>query len=534
MVVLAIVYFQAMFMSHLFFHLATSSDLGLKRKLLKMSHYFMPLDHYPSYEYAYSYLDKGAELHDEKLLAQGIEWFNASLFINPFYYYSHYYLGKAYYFYHFPSGDFFADTFTSLKKAALINDHDPDIVVDLSKIVLSMWPHLQDRDRTLCLDLLKKNIGKLKDRDFKNIIVSWHRYSKDADVLRMMLQDKASLHGKAAGVLAEVGGPLPLRWELLAGYERYLFEVVRNRMKSLSFAENASEIEFVKLLEQLEKIKGYGRMVPGKWVPGPEFYALVSDLMLKRITAFLEGQKKPLGSRPRTKLFGMAMRYIKRLEHYKNLEALRRLFTEYSYFAPNDIEALYIKSLMEYKQGNYSSLISSIEEFRTRASLIGKQHKQEYRDILLLLADSLESSKLLSVANRTDREILRIFPDEPGIVWRLMKVQRILGIQEEEAILDKNLVQTINDSRFFLLDNKPIYRDVMFLDKPELSLSRSGNRTRGSDGNALVRVFVNESIAVEFYLKDMKAPLIYSMPGKEYSSVDVRVEFLVFNDSTVI
>ena len=534
MVILSIVYFQAMLMSHLFFHFGTTSQLGLKRRMLKVSHYFMPLDHYPSYEYAYTYLDKGAGLENKELLAQGIDWFKTSLRINPFYYNSHYYLGKTYYFYHSPSGDFFSDTFASFKKAAIINGHDPDIVGDLANIAVPMWPLLPEEDKTFCLSLLKDNIDQLNDRDFKNLIAAFNRGSEGKELLRSIVKGKSSLFGKAADVLAEVGGSLNLRWELLAGFERYVFEEVHNHMRSLNFVENAREIEFVALLEQLNQVKGYDRLSGGASPQGGEIAELRSELMFKRIQAYLSEQTKPLGLRVKQKLYGLAYEYINRLDHYKILEELRRLLNEYSYFDATDIKTKYIGFLLDYKQGNFSKLITDIEKFKSRISLVNEKNREEYLKILLLLADSLEASKLLSVGNQTIQGILEIFPSEPAVVWRLAKVRRILGIDDREGLLDPNALAAIEDSRFFVLNNKPISRQAMLLDEAELFLSPAPDLNGAAVGNTLVRVFVDKSIATEFYLKDLNQPKKILIPGKEYSEVYVQIDFLVFNKSTVL
>ena len=534
LVVLSIVYFQAMFMSQLFFHLGTTSDLGMKRRMLKMSHYFMPLDHYPSYEYAYSYLDKGVEIQDRELLAQGIEWFDTSLFINPFYYYSHYYQGKAYYFYHTPAGDYFDDSFGAMKKAALLNRHDGDIVVDLTKIALPMWPHLPEQDRTLCLDLLRLNIDKLSRLDFKSVVESWRVNSNDIDILRRIMEGKSQLYGKTGNVLAEVGGSLNLRWEFLAGYEQYVFDDIRNRLRSLSFVEDAAEVEYVALLRRFDKIEGYGILTGGGVSRGTEFDDLLSDLMLKRIKAFLQHQIKPLGQRARQKLSGLARRYIERLDHFKQLEDLRLLLNEYSYFNGTDIDTKFVGFFLEFKQSNFSSLISNIEEFRAGVSHIGDDGKRRYLDILLLLADSLEASKLLSVGNRTIQGILNEFPSEPAVAWRLMKIWRILGFGEKGGTLDPLVMDKIRKNNVFTLDLRPVSREVMFLENSRIIVTPSPELDGAQSGNTVVRLFLDHVIAREFYLKDLRRPMTLEIPGKEYSRVDVRIDFLVFNNSTVL
>lgn len=534
MVILSIVYFQAMLMSHLFFHFGTTSQVGLKRRMLKLSHYFMPLDHYPSYEYAYTYLAKGAGQENKEVLAQGIEWFKTSLRINPFYYNSHYYLGKTYYFYHSPSGDFFSDTFASFKKAAIINGHDPDIVGDLANIAVPMWPLLSEGDKTFCLSLFKNNIDQLNDQDFKNLIAAFNRGSEGKELLRSIVKGKSALFGKAADVLAEVGGSLNLRWELLAGFERYVFEEVHNHMRSLNFLENAREIEFVALLEQLNKVKGYDRLSGGASPQGGEIAELRSELMFKRIQAYLSEQTKPLGLRVKQKLYGLAYEYINRLDHFKILEELRRLLNEYSYFDATDIKTRYIGFLLDYKQGNFSKLITDIEKFKSRISLVNEKNREEYLKILLLLADSLEASKLLSVGNQTIQGILEIFPSEPAVVWRLAKVRRILGIDDREGLLDPSALATIQDSRFFVLNGKSVSRKTMLLDEAELFLSPAADLNGAAVGNALVRVFIDKLIATEFYLKDFNQPKKIPIPGKEYSEVYVQIDFLVFNKSTVL
>ena len=86
-----------------------------------------------------------------------------------------------------------------------------------------------------------------------------------------------------------------------------------------------------------------------------------------------------------------------------DLDELQKLLEENNYFKDNDFPSLYLKTLIAYKKGSYSDIISEIEALRKSISFVKKEQLADYTNILLLLVDSYYSSKLLTAAESHGR-----------------------------------------------------------------------------------------------------------------------------------
>ncbi len=121
---------------------------------------------------------------------------------------------------------------------------------------------------------------------------------------------------------------------------------------------------------------------------------------------------------------------------------------EKNYFKDNDFPSLHLKTLISYKKGDYSDVISEIESLRKGISFVKKEQAADYTAILLLLVDSYYSSKLLTAAEAVAAELYKEQPDNPDILWRVLRVQKILGSEgAPDKVLNEKLA-VVENSRF--------------------------------------------------------------------------------------
>ncbi len=86
-----------------------------------------------------------------------------------------------------------------------------------------------------------------------------------------------------------------------------------------------------------------------------------------------------------------------------------------------------MKTLITYKKGSYGDIITEIEALRKTISFVKKEQLADYTNILLLLVDSYYSSKLLTAAEGVARELYENQPDNPDILFRVLRIRNILG-----------------------------------------------------------------------------------------------------------
>jgi hypothetical protein len=527
LILLAIIFFHAQFLSHLFWKVGESSEDKEQLKFFRVSHFLFPLDYISSYELAYALLERGYQAKDNALILESSRWFKRSIENNPFYFLSHYNLGRAYLFYNYPQSEFFAEAVTAFKKAVLLNDRDKTIVLDTVKVFITLWPLLSEEDKRLTRDLLIKTAQKLNWGDFADIVEKWWLYAKDEDFMQKIIQVKPDFQDDTAELFARLGVPLKLRWSLLADYEDYTFQQVKNYTNSLAFRGETGLDRVVELLDRLAQIKFYGRLLGKEKFLEKEYIEVKNSLLQKKIIALFAEYGKSLTTGEKAKIRNEIREYIGGTDDFKQLDELNSMLEDNGFFDQNDFRDLYLKYLLEFKMGNFSKVIDEIEALQHSITFTKSEYQDEYVDILLLLVDSLESSKLLSLAEQALIKIIDQSPDKPAVFWRSMRVQRILGVDKNFLEQNREMVRHIEESRVIDLDSHQQNRVVYLMAEREIKIRIGDDLDRLSKGKTLLQVFIDGKIVFEEYVEKLEELVIIPVAeGREFLTRQVEIRFI--------
>jgi len=504
-VLAAVIFFQVHFLSDIYLVVGDSMGTGKKLAFYKLSHKIFPFDPTAAYKYGYILLESGYENKNDALILESIDWFKKAASRNPFHYYSHYYLGKSYLFYNYPNSQYFNEAISQFKKAAIIRGSNRTIALDTCKILLSMWPLLSDEDKQFCQHLLSQSMTRFLWEDFAGIIEPWWLYSKDKIFLEQLLEKKPVFFNKVAGKLVQLGAPLSLRWEFLAKYEKFLLEEVNGKYQSLSFQKENEWEPFLPLLEDLKTIKAYYKLARDDTFDEEKYRHLKNEILYQVIDALFEASSR---EKNQTKKYaGELNRYID--EYIKGDLPREQIFKfkEYlkkkDFFKPNDFISLYFYYLPEFKLGNFSGLISDIESLKKSITYINEDKQDSYIRLLLLLADSYEASNLLSLAEKTLREIISLQPDNLDAQFSLLRIRSVFGEDSADKGKINENIDSLKNSSKFALNPLNIDREIK---KPVYPLDSNSIEITFAEGlkeqrkKSLLQVFVDGRIDYENYI----------------------------------
>jgi hypothetical protein len=504
-VLAAVIFFQVRFLSDVYLAVGDSIGTGKKTGLYKLSHRIFPFDHTAAYKYGYVLLESGYENKNNALILESINWFKKAAARNPFHYYTHYYLGKSYLFYDYPHSQYFNEAISQFKKAAIIRGSNQAIVLDTGKILLSMWPLLSDEDKRFCHNLLSQSMTRFLWEDFAGIVEPWWLYSKDKNFLKQLLEKNPVFFSKVAGKLTELEAPLSLRWEFLSEYEKFILEEVNRKFQSLSFQKKYELNPLPPLLEDLKTIKAYYKLAGDETFNKEKYRDLKNKLLHQLIDAFFEAY--PLKKDRKMEHEREMNRYI---DEYINGDLPREevlKFKEYlkkkDFFKPNDFTSLYFYYLPEFKLGNFVGIISDIERLKNSITYINEEKKDGYIRLLLLLSDSFQASNLLSLAEKTLREITAVQPGNLDASFFLLRIRRVFGEDSAYKGKIKENLDSLKNSRKFELNplniDREIKKPVYLVDGNSIEIT-FGNGLKEQIKTGLLQVFVDGRIKYENYI----------------------------------
>ncbi len=504
-VMAAVVFFQVCFLSDVYLAVGDSLETGKKMEFYDLSHRIFPFDHTAAYKYGYVLLESGYENKNNALILESIDWFKKAAARNPFHYYSHYYLGKSYLFYNYPHSQYFNEAISQFKKAAIIRGGNQAIALDTSKILLSMWPLLGDEDKQFCQYLLSQSMTRFLWEDFAGIIEPWWLYSKDKNFLEQLLERKPVFFYKVAGKLTHLEAPLSLRWELLAEYEKFLLEDVNRKYQSLSFQKKYELESLLPLLGDLKTIKAYHRLARDDTFDEEKYRQLKNEILYQVIDALFEAfpHKKNHKMEYEREINRYIAEYIKGDLPREQVLKFQEYLKKKDFFKPNDFTSLNFYYLPGFKMGNFGGIISDIEGLKNSITYINVDKQDSYIQLLLLLADSYEASNLLSLAEKTLREIIDMQPDNLDAGFSLLRIYRVFG----EDIANKGKIEenldSLKNSRKFELGpvniDREIKKPVYLVDDNSIEITW-GDGLKGQIKTRLLQVFVDGRIKYENYI----------------------------------
>jgi hypothetical protein len=463
-------------------------------------------------ESAFSWLEAGTSTGSQSAVKTSMALLLQALRRNPLDYQARYYLAKAYLQFSAVDNDYFDLGVRELKRAARIRGSNKQIALECAKIFFSLWPFLEADDKAFATDLLANAMPALSWPEFSPLVEMWSLYVQDAPLLMELLQRKPEFFGLVADQLVAAAIPLEQRRELLALYEVHSLDAMERRFNELSLHGEIGLNDARSLLNQLRQLKGYYRLQPQSGFAPEKLAKLQRVLLLEVIYGLLTDPGAQADPQTAPQIREFIQVYIADHSGLNDLDDLQKLLEEKNYFKSNDFPSLYLKTLIAYKKGSYGDIITEIEVLRKTISFVKKEQLADYTNILLLLVDSYYSSKLLTAAEAVARELYQSQSDNPDILYRVLRVQNILGAEgAPDKVLEAKL-QTVQNSRFINAVRANSGYDVFLFNQPEIEIVVDPALRAQLTPKQLLQVFVDDKIAFESYIDTLPEKIIVSPP----------------------
>ncbi|MCX6556921.1 MAG: hypothetical protein NTW95_05750 [Candidatus Aminicenantes bacterium] len=445
---------------------------------------------------------------------------------NPLDYQARYYLAKTYLQFSAVDNDYFDLGVRELKRAARIRGSNKQIALDCAKIFFSLWPFLEDDDKTFTSNLLAAVMPTLSWSEFSPLVELWALYVQDTPLLMELLKDKPEFFGPAADQLVAAAIPIKQRRQLLALHEVYSLDAMERRYNELSLQGQIGLQDARSLLEQLRQLKGYFRLQPESGFVPEKFFKLQQTLLLEVISGLLTDPQAKADPQTASWIRDYILIYIADHSGLNDLDELQKLLEENGFFKENDFPSLYLKSLIAYKKGSYGDIIAEIESLRKTISFVKKEQLVDYTNILLLLVDSYYSSKLLTAAEAIAKELYLDQPENPDVLYRVLRVQKILGDEgAPDKVLNEKLAK-VENSRFLTVATTNSGYDVFLFNQPWIEIIFDPAWLAQLKPKQLLQVFVGNKIACESYVDGLPEKIVIGPPFTDIER-KVRVQVTV-------
>jgi hypothetical protein len=430
---------------------------------------------------------------------KSVDYFKAALEKNPLDYQSRYYLAKAYLRLSSDSPDAFDMAIAELTRAARLRGSNKQIAIDCSRVFFSIWPLLEKPDQEFAANLLSEAMPLLSWAEFSPLLEMWSLYIQDSPLLMELLKRKPEFFGPTANQLVSSGIPMAQRHELLDLYEIHILDALERRFNELNLQGMISFEAARSMLKQTRHIKGYHGLQPGSKFKEEKLAKFKRFLYLEVIAGLLSDPKAQADPKAGLQVNDLIQAYIQDHSGLNDLDALQQILEENKFFKSNNFTSLYLKTLLSLKRGNYSDIIAEIEALRKTISFIKKEQLVDYTNILLLLVDSYYSSKLMTAAENVANELYQNQPDNPDVLYRVLRVQKILGTEgPTDKVLNAKLAK-IENSRFLTVAHPNSGFDVFLFNQPEIEFVLDPALRARLKAGQLLQVFVDGKIAFESY-----------------------------------
>ncbi len=475
---------------------------------------------------AFAMLAAGTEGSSAKVAKASMSLLRQALRRNPLDYEARYYLAKAYLQFSAMDNDWFNLGVLELKRAAHIRGSNKQIALDCCKVFFSLWPLLEDQDKSFAFNLLSTVMPTLTWPEFNPLVEMWSLYIQDAKLLMELLKRKPEFLGPTADQLVAAAIPIEQRHELLAMHEVHAVDFLERRFNGLRMQRKIGLEDSMSLLGQMRRLKGYHRLQPGIGFDAEKQAKLQRVLLLQVISGLLSNAMVFDDQTMASQVMELIQFYIANNSGLNALDDLQKLLEEKNYFKENDFSSLYLKTLIAYKKGNYSDIIHEIEALRKNISFVKKQQTADFTNILLLLVDSYYSSKLMIVAEAVATEISQNQPDNPDILYRILRILNILGSEDPQDPALKEKLLVVQNSRFITVPKPKVSFDVFLFNLPSIEIALEPGMIAALKPKQLLQVFVDGKIAFESYADELPEKIVIGPPFVEIES-KVKVQITV-------
>jgi hypothetical protein len=506
------VFFLSQFAAELFFLAGPRPGTGKKTPERAFDPKAFSLSSRLHTETAFAWLEAGTRDSDESAVKMSMVLLGRALRHNPLDYQARYYLAKAYLQFSAVDNDYFDLGVRELKRAASIRGSNKQIALDCARVFFSLWPLLETADKTFASDLLFDDMPTLSWSEFSPLVEMWSLYVQDAPLLMKLLQRKPEFFGPAADQLVVAAIPMAERRQLLALHEVNSLDAMERRYNELSLQGQIGFADARSLLDQLLRLKGYYRLQPDSGFVPEKLAKLQRALLLEVMSGLFADSGTSDDANSVLQLRQYIQIYIADHSGLNDLDDLQKLLQEKNYFKNNDFPSLYLKTLIAYKKGSYGDIITEIEALRKTISFVKKEQLADYTNILLLLVDAYYSSKLLTAAEAIARELYQNQPDNPDVLYRVLRVQNILGAEgAADKILDAKLL-TVQNSRFLNALKANALYDVFLFNQPWIEIVVDPALRAQLKPKQLLQVFVDGRIAFENYVDGLPEKIAIGPP----------------------
>lgn len=517
-------FFLAQFAAELSFRLAPLP--GLKQGKAALGLKSLSLSSRLHTAAAFAVLEAGSDTEEsDQAVRTSMALLRRSIARNPLDYQARYYLSKAYLRFSAVDNDYFELGVRELKRAAAIRGSNRFIAIDCGKVFFSLWPLLEKEDREFAVGLLSGVMPALSWLEFSPLVEMWSLYVQDAPLLMKLLQLKPAFFGPTAEQLVAAGIPLPKRWEMLALHEAHVLDTLERRYNELGMQGGIGADDARSLLSQARAIRGYHRLHQGPVLDAEKLAKLQRALLIDVISGMIAGVKDD--PQQAARLRELIEFYIAEHSGLNDLDELQKLLIERGYFRENDFPSLRLKTTIAFRKADHGGVIAEIEALRRGISFIRREQASDYTAILLLLIDSYYSTKLMTAAEAVAAELLREQPDNPDILWRVLRIQNVLGAGDAQAAEQEAKLAGIRDSRFLTVGRAAVPYPVYLFNQPEIEIALDPALRSGLKPGQLLQVFVDNKIAHESYAGRLPAKVVVGPPLARIESkahVEVRIQ----------
>lgn len=449
-VICALVYWN----SHLYYAADGAEESEKKIEILEKAIDFYPSNDLVFYELGKTYFDLGTNTlnnpaQSKEYIQKSIQYLQKSVKSNPASYFSHFYLAQAllYWGYLTPSAD--VNPYEDFRKAASLAGENSQIFFEVSKIMLSQWSRLSDKDREFTLEILKKVTSRRDRQRILALLHVWQMNVEDYSIIETILPEDSRIFRMYADFLGERSLSVEARKRSLAKAEFLEFERAKEKYREgqkayYSFRMEEAFGHFQNSLNILRRIGFYQNLSSQVLIDLSEFNNLRKSALLHVMKCLIEQ--------------GMSLKDVEDyLVDYLSIERntadiaeleayLRERGLIREKFEPrfnNDLDRLYVELLLSASQNRYREIMQVGQSLRQSFVVIPESKKSVYARILNLIGDSYQ--KIRSFYNAIDfyQRALEIEPTNLETLIRIRRNYERLGKKEETQQIRESIEELI-------------------------------------------------------------------------------------------
>jgi len=490
------------------------SSLGEKSKgkrgmnYLGISSTIFPLEAKSSCRLGFQLIEESSQSGSTDSLQQSIAYLQKALKINPLYYQSYLLLGKAYLYKNRTDFSSFQDGLLNLKSASRLRGNKIWVSVDTLKVLLAIWPHLEEEEKSFGKKLLERSIKRMGGDDFNAILDIWGLYSRDISFFKDSIEKRPRYMGNVTQKLMELEIESDARNRLLSIYAGFKLEKIKNsflKIQGERSSDGMAQIE--SLYDQLKKISIYFFIDSQDKLTRKSYLDLKKDLTLALLDILFLNEQWADDKIQRAHVEQYISDYLEDFGGSKELGELSNYLAEQKNFDSTNLRSFYINQLLKFNSAQYDSVISDCENLRRSLKFVSKGSMKDYSDILLLLVDSYIASRLLTRASSIIKELDIEVTNPEQIYWRKYQVEQVIGPEREEDGQKDRYYSIIKESRSIELNSPPIKKIVYLDSNKEIEITFSDWLKKRTKDFHLLQICEKGRIIYESYLGELTPPI---------------------------